>query len=358
MKSYPYRVSVIWPFPKNGTSLQYPILRGEHHGVKHSVIRNHDFLSKSEQYAKKNTTAQKTASTYVLWIRRFILFHNKKHPADMGKVEIEAFLNHLALKRRVSPATQATALNAIAFLYNTVLQQPFEELGQVRRAKRHQKVPVILSMREIERIFAQMQGVNRLMAELVYGTGLRISECVTLRIKDIDFANKNITVRAGKGNVDRVTLLPTRLELKLQRHLLVILEQHKNDILQGHGYAPMPNALYRKYPSASKSPGWQYVFPSKVRQQWQDQPHQVRWHTSPSTLRRAFKTAVEAAHIHKHVGIHTLRHSFASHLLAGGTDIRSIQRLLGHKKLETTMIYTHVDQDTSQVASPFDKLQE
>ncbi|MGI9295287.1 MAG: integron integrase [Pseudomonadales bacterium] len=305
---------------------------------------------------KQKYFSPRTADTYALWARQFILFHHKKHPEDMGKAEIEAFLNDLAVKRRVSPSTQATALNAIVFLYKSVLQPPFEDLDGFHRAKRQPNVPVILSVAEIKHLFEVMHGVNRLMAELIYGTGLRIGECVALRVKDIDFDNRQITVRAGKGNKDRATLLPQRLERALQQHLMKVIDLHNSDVLKGHGYAPMPNALYRKYPSASRTLGWQYAFPSTAMRPWQDQPHHVRWHMSPSTLRRAFKKAVKDGGIHKHVGVHSLRHRFASHLLAAGTDIRSIQRLFGHKKLETTMIYTHVDQDTASVRSPLDTL--
>lgn len=194
------------------------------------------------------------------------------------------------------------------------------------------------------------------MAELIYGTGLRISECVTLRFKDIDFDHCQIVVRCGKGNQDRITILPKKLAPLLQRHLLDIAKLHKQDVLRGNGFAPMPNALYKKYPSASQSLGWQFIFPSTKLNLWQDTQQYARWHCSPSTLRKAFKAAARQAGVHKHIGIHTLRHSFASHLLASGTDIRTIQRLLGHKRLETTMIYTHVVLDTKDLDSPLDRL--
>lgn len=274
----------------------------------------------------------------------------------MGKVEIEAYLNYLAVQKSVAGNTQSTALNAIVFLYREVLKLPIDDLDKLQRVKRSQPIPVILSPREVNLILNNMSGVQKLMAELIYGTGLRISECISIRVKDIDFDQRQLVVRGGKGNKDRVTLLPQRIVPVLQRHLISVADQHTNDRLKGYGFAPMPNALYRKYPSASQSLAWQYVFSSNTLRPWHDDKKWVRWHMSPSTLRRAFKQGLDAAGIHKHVGVHSLRHSFASHLLAAGTDVRSIQRLLGHAKLEITMIYTHVDIDTNVVRSPLDIL--
>jgi integron integrase len=298
----------------------------------------------------------RTEKSYVFWIRRLILFHNKRHPKDMSQRDIETYLNHLATKKHVSGSTQSAALNAIAFLYREVLDQDLPGLDKLRRVKRKQNIPVVMSIDEVSATFERMKGTPRLMAELIYGTGMRISECVTLRIKDIDFDNRAVTVRAGKGNKDRVTLLPERLIPALRNHLLKVAQLHKSDLLNGNGYVPMPNALYQKYPSASCSLGWQFVFPSTMIRPWRDTGKFARWHCSPSTLRRAFREAVTQAKIHKHVGIHTLRHSFASHLLEAGTDIRTIQSLLGHRNLETTMIYTHIKPDYSKVSSPLDRM--
>ncbi|MCG7961893.1 MAG: integron integrase, partial [Candidatus Thiodiazotropha taylori] len=278
----------------------------------------------------------KTEKAYVYWIRQFIIFNDKRHPKEMGKKEIEAYLNHLATKRRVSASTQSGALNAIVFLYRVVLNKDLPDLENLRRIKHYKSIPVVMSKQEVEATFSRMCGTTRLMAELIYGTGMRVNECMTLRIKDIDFDLRSITVRAAKGNKDRATVLPEALIPDLRSHLTKVAQLHQSDILRGNGYVPMPNALYKKYPSASKSLGWQYVFPSTLVRPWLDTGHMARWHASPSTLRRAFKRAANQAKIYKHVGPHTLRHSFASHLLAAGTDIRTIQTLLGHKNVETT----------------------
>lgn len=298
----------------------------------------------------------KTEKSYVFWIRQFILFNDKRHPKDMGHKEIEAYLNHLAARRRVSASTQSGALNAIVFLYRHVLKLEMPDLDNLRRIKRHKTIPVVMSRQEVEATLSLMSGTTRLMAELIYGTGMRVNECMTLRIKDIDFDLRSITVRAAKGNKDRATVLPSALISELRNHLTKVAQLHKSDLLQGNGYAPMPNALYRKYPSASKSLSWQYVFPSTTVRPWLDTGHMARWHASTSTLRRAFKHAATKAKICKHVGPHTLRHSFASHLLAAGTDIRTIQTLLGHKNIETTMIYTHITPDHKNVCSPLDQM--
>jgi integron integrase len=298
----------------------------------------------------------KTEKSYVFWIRQFILFHNKRHPNVIGQQEIESYLNHLANWRSVSASNQSGALNAIVFLYRAVLKMDMPCLENLRRIKRHQTIPVVMSVREIQATFARMSGTMRLMAELIYGTGMRIGECVTLRVKDIDFDNRTITVRAGKGNKDRITLMQETLIPNLRDHLTKVAQLHTSDVLQGKGFAPMSNALYKKYPSASQSLGWQFVFPSKVLRPWRDTNYQARWHCSPSTLRKAFNRATRQAKVLKHIGVHTLRHSFASHLLASGTDIRTIQSLLGHRNIETTMIYTHIQPDYNNVSSPLDRM--
>jgi len=276
----------------------------------------------------------------------------------MGKTEIEAYLNFLTSQKNVSASTQSTALNALAFLYKQVLEVDMPVLDNLRKVRRYKSLPVVMSVGEVQRTFERMKGTPRLMAELIYGTGMRIGECMTLRVKDIDFDAKTVHIRAPKGNVDRSSILPDSLTTELRSHMIKLAQLHKNDLLMGDGNAPMPNALYKKYPSASKSFAWQFVFPSSLKRPWQNTESNARWHASPSTLRKAFKRAVNAAEIHKHVGPHSLRHSFASHLLSAGTDIRTIQTLLGHRNIETTMIYTHISPDHKNVCSPLDKLKE
>jgi integron integrase len=298
----------------------------------------------------------RTEDSYCYWIRQFIYFSDKRHPNTLGGIEVEAFLNHLAAERRVSASTQSQALNALVFLYDSVLQKPLGELAGLKRVQQRHRVPVVLSREEVKAVLAQMTGIPRLMAELMYGAGLRVGECVTLRVKDIDFSSGALNIRDGKGGKDRTTLLPQRLHASLRQHLLRVAEQHKGDLSHGAGLAPMPNALARKYPSASSSLGWQFVFPSSVLRPWGDAGRLARWHTSDSTVQRAFRDAKNSVGIHKHASVHTLRHSFATHLLASGTDIRTIQLLLGHRSLQTTMLYTHVLEVTRKVVSPFDSL--
>lgn len=275
----------------------------------------------------------------------------------MGVREVELFLNHLAIERHVSASTQTIALNSIVFLYDAVLESPLGNMQGLKRVQRRHRVPVVLSIEEIKIILNNMHGTCQLMAQLIYGAGLRVSECINLRVKDIDFNEKTLNVRDSKGSKDRTTLLPDQLILSLQKHLLKLAQLHATDLAKGGGYAPMPDALYRKYPNASKSLAWQFVFPSTLLRPWHDGARIVRWHMADTTIQRAFKKALNQAGINKHASIHTLRHSFATHLLSAGTDIRTIQLLLGHRSLQTTMIYTHVIQVTKSVVSPFDRLQ-
>jgi len=247
-------------------------------------------------------------------------------------------------------------LNAIVFLYDQVLAKPLGQMTHLKRVQQRHRVPVVLTTDEVKRALAMMDRTPRLMAELIYGAGLRVHECVTLRIKDVDLAARTVSVRNSKGSKDRTTVLPERLVAPMQQHLLRVAALHRDDLARGAGLAPMPDALARKYPSASSSLAWQYAFPSAVVRPWGASGREARWHTSDSTIQRAFKQAIERAEIHKHASIHCLRHSFATHLLAAGTDIRTIQLLLGHRSLQTTMIYTHVLQVTRSVTSPFDCL--
>lgn len=298
----------------------------------------------------------RTAVSYIYWCKQYILFHRKRHPIDMGKVEIESFLNYLVAKRHLSASSQSQALNALFFMYKHVLEIRPEWLDNFVRAKRKKSLPVVLSVNEVRLILNSMSSTTKLMADLIYGTGMRVNECVQLRIKDIDFDLKTITVRSGKGAKDRTTILPGCLIKPLQQHLLHIIKCHKHDSLQGAGFVPLPGALYKKYPKAGQSIGWQYVFPSSVIRVWPQTGQKVRWHCSASTPQHAFKRALEKTSITKHASIHTLRHCFATHLLQNGTDLRTIQTLLGHKNIQTTMIYTHIINAEQNTQSPLDRL--
>lgn len=298
----------------------------------------------------------RTEKTYVSWIKRYVHFHGLKHPAEMGPPEIEAFLSHLALERGVSAATQNQALCALLFLYREVLQIHIGRLGGIVRARRSRRLPVVLTREEVERLFAQLSGTHRLMAGLLYGSGLRLRECLRLRVKDIDFGYDQIIVRSGKGGKDRVTVLPEALQEPLERHLRKVKAIHEEDLEEGYGEVSLPGALARKYPRAGYEWGWQFVFPSSRRSADPRSGVMRRHHAYPTALQRAVKRAVRAAGIEKPASCHTLRHSFATHLLERGADIRTVQELLGHKDLRTTMIYTHVLGRGTSVRSPFDGL--
>ena len=274
----------------------------------------------------------------------------------MGVSEVRDFLNYLAVTRKVSASTQSQALNGLVFLYDGVLEQPLGEISGLQRIQRRHRVPVVLTVEEVQRALSRMTGTTRLMAELLYGAGLRVTECVTLRVKDIDLAAGRLSVRDGKGAKDRTTVLPQSLQPRLREHLVRVATLHQDDLLSGAGYVAMPDALARKYPAASRSWPWQFVFPSTALRPHPESGQLLRWHTSDSTLQKAFQVAVKAAGITKHASVHTLRHSFATHLLADGVDIRTIQLLLGHRNLQTTMIYTHVLQATKGITSPLDRL--
>lgn len=274
----------------------------------------------------------------------------------MGKRELEAFLNYLVKKRRLSASSQSQALSALIFLYKHVLELELPWLDNLVRAKRKKFLPTVLSVNEVRNIFTHMSGTTKLMAELIYGAGLRVNECTQLRIKDIDFELKTINIRDGKGGKDRTTLLPQKLIQPLQSHLMKVMGLHKDDRLKGAGFAPLPGALYKKYPKAAQSIGWQFVFPSLKIRRWPPTGQSVRWHCSASTPRRAFRRALSIAEIFKHATLHTLRHSFATHLLQAGTDLRTIQTLLGHSHINTTMIYTHIIRAERNTKSPLDDL--
>lgn len=297
----------------------------------------------------------RTENQYLQWIRRFILFHGKRHPRDMGAPEVEAFLSHLAVSRDVAASTQNQALSALLFLYREVLGIDLPWLDNVTRAKRPQRLPIVLSRDEVRAVLDRMTGVYGLMASLLYGTGMRLMECVRLRVKDVDFARGEILIRDGKGAKDRVTMLPESLVPALQSHLNQRRAIFEDDLRAGKAGVYLPNALAVKYPGAPTEWGWQYVFASGSYSIDPRSGAERRHHLDEKLLQRAMKKAVRAADLAKPATPHTLRHSFATHLLERGQDIRTIQALLGHKDVATTMIYTHVlNKGGRGVASPLD----
>ncbi|MGH8592088.1 MAG: integron integrase [Gammaproteobacteria bacterium] len=297
----------------------------------------------------------RTEQAYVDWIRRFVLHHNKRHPRDMGAAEVESFLTHLAVAKRVSASTQNQAKSAILFLYKEVLGEPLPWLEGIESAKRPGRLPVVLTQQEVESIFAHLSGTVGLMIRLLYGTGMRIMECVRLRVKDIDFARDEIVVREGKGGKDRVTVLPQSLAVPLKDHLVRVKKLHEADLEAGYGEVYLPDALARKYPGAPRQWAWQYVFPSRTRSVDPRSGMVRRHHADEKALQRGMQEAVRRAGVAKLATPHTLRHSFATHLLQSGYDIRTVQELLGHKEVSTTMIYTHVlNKGGRGVVSPLD----
>ena len=291
------------------------------------------------------------------WIRRYIVFHGKRHPAEMGAVEVTQFLSSLAQQDHVAASTQNQALSALLFLYRQVLQVEMPWLDNVVRAKRSERLPVVLTREEVRAVIRELQGPPRLMAILLYGAGLRLLECARLRVKDVDFATNQIIVRAGKGDRDRVTMLPAVVKPDLVRHVEVVRRQHEADLRHGAGWVELPWALARKYPNAGREWAWQWVFPATRIYVDQETGQRRRHHLHESVLQRAVKEAVRRAGIAKRATCHTFRHSFATHLLEDNHDIRTVQELLGHRDVSTTMIYTHVlNRGPGGVRSPADRM--
>jgi len=284
----------------------------------------------------------RTEDAYVAWAKRYILFHNRKHPSAMGAEEINAFLSHLAVERNVAASTQAQALSAILFLYREVLKEPVDWINDLVRAAKPKRLPVVFTRAEVVELLDAMEGVERLIAELLYGTGLRVMEVVRLRVKDVDFEKNEVTVRDGKGRKDRRTMLPRSLAERLQAQLRAARDLHDADLEYGLGAVYLPDALAKKYPSASKTWGWQYVFPARRISLDPRSGERRRHHFDERQVQSAFAEALKKSRIPKVAGVHALRHSFATHLLEDGYDIRTIQELLGHADVKTTMIYTHV----------------
>ena len=296
----------------------------------------------------------RTEQTYLDWTKRFILFHGKRHPKDMGAPEVQAFLIHLSGEKNVAASTQNQALSAILFLYREVLHKEIEPI-LLSAAKRPERLPTVLSREETMLVINQMKGPYKLMAQILYGSGLRLMECVRLRVKDIDFEYKTITVRDGKGEKDRVTPLPDTIIPALQRQIEQVRLYHQDDLAAGFGEVYLPGALETKYPNANRELVWQYLFPAPKNSTDPRSGRERRHHIDASGLQRAVKEAARKAGIQKRVSCHTLRHSFATHLLQSGYDIRTVQELLGHKDVRTTMIYTHVLQRGGMaVKSPLD----
>ena len=301
--------------------------------------------------------AIRTEQTYCDWIKRYLKYHQyQKHPKEMGTDEIEQFLSHLATSGKVAASTQRQALNAIVFLYREVLHIELGKIAPVR-SKRQRKPPTVLTQSEVHNVLKTMTGTHRLMARLLYGCGMRLMECIRLRIQDIDMEQGRLFVRGGKGGKDRTVILPESLRAELSEHLDRVIELHRQDLREGYGEVYIPEALARKYPNARCETGWQYVFPARNRSKDPRSGNIRRHHVKESGLQKAVKQAVRRAGIQKRAGCHTLRHSYATHLLENGVNIRMVQDLMGHADVKTTEIYTHVmSKDFDAVKSPLDML--
>ena len=313
------------------------------------------FLEQVRRAIRTRHYSIRTEKTYVDWVKRFILFHNKRHPQDMAEAEVGEFLSWLAVERNVAASTQNQALNALVFTYKHVIGKPLGDIVDAVRAKRPRRLPVVLTRPEVGRLFQHLDGPYWLPASLLYGSGLRLMECLRLRVKDLDFDRRAIVVRSGKGGKDRVVTLPTPCIDALRRQLETARNLHEKDLRDGFGTVWLPHALARKYPRAEKSWAWQYVFPASRRS---IDPHSGitrRHHVDESCLQKAVKIALRKAGVDKPASCHTLRHSFATHLIERGMDIRTVQEQLGHKDVRTTQIYTHVlERGGHAVLSPLD----
>ena len=303
---------------------------------------------------RRKQLSVRTEDAYLYWVRMYLRSLGARPVLNFDRHRVVEFINHLVSERRVSASTQVQALSALQFFSKEILGEDLGWLEGLRQVRRLKRLPVVLSQDEVRAVLNAMSGTSRLVAALLYGTGLRVTECVTLRIKDVSVDEGIITVRAGKGGVDRRTMIPERLAGMLKKQQLRVALQHRADLSRGAGFAPLPSALARKYPSASRSLAWQFLFPSAVVRSCNETNRNLRWHISDTTIQSAFQRAIKCQGIHKGAVLHTLRHSFATHLLEQGTDIRTIQHLMGHKDLNTTMIYTHLQRKAHEARSPLD----
>jgi integron integrase len=314
-------------------------------------------LDRLKEALRARHYSPRTESTYCQWVKRYIFFHNVRHPAEMAEREINAFLTHLAVKQKVSASTQNQALSALLFLYRHVIGREIGDLGDVIRARMPRRVPVVMTREEVKLVLDHLADDKWLAASLMYGSGLRLMECMRLRVQDIDFSKNEILVRNGKGAKDRITMLPDSLKIPLQTHLERVKAIHDRDLKDGWGRVGMPAALDRKYPNAAMEWRWQWVFPQGNRWRNSKSGEQGRHHMDESLVQKAVRGAVLKASLVKRATCHTFRHSFATHLLESGYDIRTVQELLGHEDVRTTMIYTHVlNRGPAGVRSPFDGL--
>ncbi len=319
--------------------------------------RKPKLLDRLREALRSRHYSRRTEQTYCHWVKRFIFFHNVRHPAEMAEPEINAFLTHLAVKDRVAASTQTQALSALLFLYRHVLGREVGTLEGLIRARKPRRLPVVMTRDEVWAVLDGLKGEHRLMGELMYGAGLRLMECLRLRIQDLDFAASQIAVRDGKGAQDRLTMLPETSKGPLLEHLRHVGAIHQQDLREGWGRVHMPYALARKYPNAASEWSWQYVFPAEQRWRNPQTGEQGRHHIHESAVQRAVNDAVRKAGFAKRATCHTFRHSFATHLLDNGYDIRTVQELLGHKDVKTTMVYTHVlNRGGRGVRSPMDAL--
>lgn len=323
---------------------------------KNDTIKPPKLLDQVRDKLRVKHYAIRTEQTYVDWIKRYIFFHGKRHPKNMGAEDVEAFLTHLAVAGKVAASTQNQAKSALLFLYREVLEIQLPWLDNITQAKAPKRLPVVLTVSEVQSVLSCLKGTHLLIASLLYGGGMRLMEAVRLRVKDVEFERREIVVREGKGSKDRVTMLPEAVIAALKAHLIRVKALHDEDVAQGFGEVYLPFALDKKYPTAGREWGWQYVFPSKNLSVDPRSGKTRRHHVDEKGVQRAVKQAVRDAELTKPATPHTLRHSFATHLLQAGYDIRTVQELLGHSDVSTTMIYTHVlNKGGRGVVSPLDR---